>query len=358
MDATIPPAASQSSAVPRSPGASADPERHWLEQTQLATFNILEDLQEERLRMEQTQRATFNILADIDSERIRNETTQFATFNILEDLQEERQHLEEMQRATFNILDDLREEKAKVERAEGISELRAEELSRTNADLERFAHVVSHDLQEPLRTITGYLQLLETAPPSTTQAERTRFLQNALEGSFRLKRMVADILAFSRTGSSELRKEEVDLDSVLEVTRSNLQTLLAESGGSIQGDHLPTVTGDRGLLGQVFQNLISNALKFHGTSTPVVRVSSLLTGEGWTISIEDNGIGIEARDLHRLFVPFQRLHSAAEFPGSGIGLATCRRIVARHGGRIWIESVVGTGTTVRFVLPTSELGKA
>lgn len=326
-------------------------EKRRIEATQLATFNILDDFEEEKRRIESTQRATFNILDDFEEEKRRLEATQRATFNILEDFDSQRVVAEQSQRATLNILEDLNLEKARVETAEKQLATRAEELSRSNADLDRFAHVVSHDLQEPLRTITGYLQLLERETSGKLDPEAARFLTNALDGSARLKRMIVDILSFSRTGSATLRAERVELNEVFTTTVASLRQQIEESGGSVTTDPLPAVQGDRNLLTQVLQNLISNGLKFHARDPPRVHVSARRDPRSWIISVRDNGIGVDSKDIHRLFTPFQRLHAASEFPGSGIGLANCRRIVERHGGRIWLESGEGAGTTVFFQLP-------
>ena len=322
-------------------------------QVQLATLNILEDFEIEKRRIEETQRATFNILEDFDVQQARTEGMQRATFNILEDFDVQQARTEGMQRATFNILDDLQTEKAKLERTERELAKRADDLARSNADLERFAHVVSHDLQEPLRTITGYVQLLQQETQGKLEPEAARFMQSSLDGTARMKAMIVDILSFARAGKADMKMEDIGLEDIFAGALANLEQLVADKAAKVTHDPLPTVQCDRSLMGQVLQNLISNGLKFHGPEPPRVHVGARRDGDQWLLSVRDNGIGIDAKDLHRLFVPFQRLHSVAQFPGSGIGLANCRRILERHGGRIWLESEPGQGTTFLFTLPAA-----
>lgn len=299
----------------------------------------------------QVQKATLNILEDFELEKQNSERTQRATFNILEDFELEKNNVENTQRATLNLLDDLDEEKRRVERAERELNRRATELGRSNADLERFAHVVSHDLQEPLRTVTGYMQLLEGALEESANTSADEYLAKALAGAVRMREMIEDLLTYSRAGRKDLEMIHLDLEETLAVSVANMAASIGEAAGQIDHDPLPSVTGDATLMAQVFQNLISNAIKFHGDTPPRVHIEALKVPGAWQITVADNGIGISQSDLGRLFIPFQRLQSSAGRSGSGIGLSTCRRIVERHGGRMWVDSTIGSGSNFRFTIP-------
>jgi light-regulated signal transduction histidine kinase (bacteriophytochrome) len=326
-------------------------EKARIQDVQRATFNILEDFDTEKAHIQDVQRATFNILEDFDTEKAHIRDVQRATFNILEDFEQEKARVEATQRATLNILEDLDVEKRQVERAEAELKQRAEELGRANMDLERFAHVVSHDLQEPLRTITGYVQLLSQDLAGKLQPEEERFMQNALAGAARMREMILDLLAYSRAGRQELHRGDVDAGPVLADAIANLQAAIAEAGAKVQAGPMPHIHADPRMVVQVFQNLLSNAVKFRGKDPPTVVVEAALAEGEVVFSVADNGIGIAAADIGNLFVPFQRLASAAGRPGSGIGLSTCRRIVERHGGRMWVQSQVGHGSTFFFTFP-------
>ncbi len=227
------------------------------------------------------------------------------------------------------------------------------EVQRANEELQQFAHIVSHDLNEPLRTITSFLQLLTRRLSGTLDAEATEYLTFVGEGAQRLHHLLADLLAYTRAGGEGQEVAAVDGNALLARVLMDLKLAIAESGATITQDPLPTVWGDRARLGRVMQNLIGNALKFRGPTPPQVHVSAQRDGQQWRFSVRDNGIGIDPAQAGRLFQVFQRLHTRQEYPGTGIGLAICKKIVEQHGGQIWVESEVGKGATFLFTLPAA-----
>ncbi|WP_052716372.1 ATP-binding protein [Magnetospira sp. QH-2] len=227
-----------------------------------------------------------------------------------------------------------------------------DELTRINVELERFAYVASHDLQEPVRTIVSFSQLLGRRHGNVLNKEAREYLDYITAGAERMGDLVRDLLTYSRIANQESRFEPVDLGEVLAVTKANLDARIRESGALIEEANLPIIQGDRIQLIELMQNLIGNALKFQRPETqPEIRISARRKGLDWTLSVQDNGIGIEAQYKDQIFVAFKRLHGTQEFPGTGIGLAVCSRIVERHGGEIWVDSKAGVGTTFHFTLP-------
>ena len=237
-------------------------------------------------------------------------------------------------------------------RAEIELEARATDLERSNADLEQFAYVASHDLQEPLRMVASYNQLLARRYKGKLDSDADEFIAFTVEGVARMQRLINDLLAYSRVGRRGKDFVEVDLEKVLAAARWNLESAIGESHAEITADALPTVSGDLAQLTQVFQNLIANAIKFHGEAPPRVHIGCRAEGSEIVLSFRDNGIGVDPQYFDRIFVIFQRLHPRETYPGTGIGLAICKKIVQRHGGRIWMESEPGKGATISFTLPT------
>lgn len=225
------------------------------------------------------------------------------------------------------------------------------ELKRSNEDLEQFAYVASHDLQEPLRMITNYLQLLRQRYRDQLDTNAHDFIGFALDGSKRMNQLIHDLLAYSRVGTHGKDLVLTESSQALADALANLAVAIEESKAEITHDELPAVLGDEVQLTQLFQNLIGNAVKFRGDATPTVHVGVQRKGEEWEFAVRDNGIGIADQDFQRIFVVFQRLHSREKYPGTGIGLSVCKKIVERHGGRIWVESKVGRGTTFHFTIP-------
>ena len=231
-------------------------------------------------------------------------------------------------------------------------ELRMQELQRSNEELERFGYVASHDLSEPLRTMGSYAQLLQRRYDHLLDADGREFIGFMTDASQRMKQMLDGLFTYSRAGRTAAPSRPVNLQAVVEEVCQNLGRLIADKGGRIEAHGLPTVFADRASLIQVLQNLMANGLKFCAPGrAPVVSVDCVEDASNWTISVADNGIGIEPRFFERAFVVFQRLHRRDQYEGSGIGLAVCKKIVESHGGRIWIESEPGAGTVFRFTLP-------
>jgi light-regulated signal transduction histidine kinase (bacteriophytochrome) len=280
-----------------------------------------------------------------------------AILNILEDFSDEKARLGETQKAMLNILEDLDAEMKKVASANGELRQRTEELARSNAELEQFAYVASHDLQEPLRMVSSYTQLLEQRYEDLLDARAKKYIYYAVDGANRMQTLITDLLSYSRVGSRAQPLAITDSHSALGEAIRNLSSSIAETQALVTTDDLPIVCADRSQVVQLFQNLIGNAIKFRGTQSPRVHVSAERSGEDWVFSVRDNGIGIEAKYFERIFVIFQRLHSREEYPGTGIGLALCKRIVERHGGKIWVESEPGRGSAFLFSLAGERAGK-
>ncbi len=227
-------------------------------------------------------------------------------------------------------------------------------LRRSNDDIERFAYIASHDLQEPLRTIATHLQLLERNLSGRLDEENKQVFDDVVDAAHRMSDLIRDVLAYSRAGRGDSVFQVVRLQDSLTWALTNLAESLTKAGGEVVSETLPVVWGDSTQLAQVFQNLIGNAIKYRAEAAPRIEVHAERRNDReWVVSIRDNGIGIESRYHDRIFRPFQRLHGR-ELAGTGIGLALCRRIIESHGGRIWVESEVGSGSTFLFSLTPAE----
>jgi len=248
--------------------------------------------------------------------------------------------------ATLSSGEDITEQRlAEIQLKETVAE-----LERSNADLEQFAHVVSHDLQGPLVAISGFAQLLARRYRDRLDAQADRLIGQIVSGVERMQSLIHDVLEYSRAGGGDTAFEPVACSGVVDKVLLDLGAAIGESGATVTSDPLPSVVGDASQLTQLFQNLIGNALKFRREEPPVVHIGAVRDGECWHFSVSDNGIGMPAKALPRIFLMFQRLHGSAEYPGSGVGLAICKRIVERHGGRIWATSRPGEGSTFHFTL--------
>jgi len=230
---------------------------------------------------------------------------------------------------------------------------RTAELQRTNEELQQFAYVASHDLQAPLRTITGYISLLQKRYHGRLDNDADEFLDFITEGARHMQALIRDLLAYSRAGRSDCEQKPVDCNALVVDVLHNLHAAIEARSVRLVIDPLPVLPGDRLLLGQLFQNLIDNAIKFGATDNPLVRVNVTRTRNEYAFAITDNGIGIDPAQIGRLFRVFQRLHRADEYSGTGIGLAICKKVVERHGGRIWVESAPGQGSSFQFTLPAT-----
>jgi PAS domain S-box-containing protein len=236
--------------------------------------------------------------------------------------------------------------------AELALEAKAEELARSNQELEQFAYVTSHDLQEPLRMVSNYTQLLGRRYKDKLDPDANEFIDFAVDGAKRMQELIHDLLAYARVGTRGKEFKSVAAATVVSDALANLSSAIEDSGAEVVVDTLPTIVGDASQLGQVFQNLIGNALKFTRPGyPPVVNVSAARIEGAWEFSVADNGIGIEPRFFDRIFQMFQRLHTRQEYPGTGIGLALCKKIVERHSGRIRVESTPGEGARFSFTIP-------
>jgi len=253
-------------------------------------------------------------------------------------------------RTTTTSVDNLNKEITERKRAEEELQKAVAELERSNAELERFAYIASHDLQEPLRMVASYTQLLEKRYKDRLDADANDFIGYAVDGAKRMQQLINDLLTYSRVGTRGKPFEPTDCMTVFEAAVANLDVAIQESGAEVASDPLPSVMADEGQLVQLFQNLIDNAIKFHGEEPPRVHVSAEQSGDEWVFSVRDNGIGIDSQYLEQVFKVFQSLHGG-KYRGTGIGLSIAKKIVERHGGRIWLESQPGKGSTFYFTIP-------
>lgn len=235
-------------------------------------------------------------------------------------------------------------------RAEEARERLVAELGRSNTELEEFAYAASHDLQEPLRMVGSYMGLLERRYKDKLDSDANEFIEFAVDGAKRMQQLIDDLLVYSRAGTRGKTFEPVDVNGVVDEVVKNLEVIITEHNATVTRDELPTVNADRTQLVQLVQNLVGNGIKFHGHQPPRVHIWTEHSDRGWMFGVRDNGIGIDRKYQDRIFKVFQRLHTLEEYPGTGVGLAVCRRIMDRHGGRIWVESEPGKGATFCFTL--------
>ena len=316
-----------------------------------ATRNILEDFSAEKDRLADTQRAMLNILEDFSTEKDRLEATQKAMLNILEDFDAEKSKVERVNEEL------MRENRERRQTAQKLTE-RSIELARSNADLEQFAYVASHDLQEPLRMVSSYVQLLERRYKGRLDPQADKYINYAVDGARRMQGLIGGLLEYSRAGLDTTAPAAVAADAALDQALANLQGALEESGAAVRRDPLPSVFADGPQFAQVFQNLLANAIKFRRPdSAPQIHVWAERRGHECVLSVRDHGIGLDTQYADRIFMIFQRLHTPKEYPGTGIGLAVCKKVIERSGGRIWVESANGEGATFRFTLALAAGGE-
>jgi light-regulated signal transduction histidine kinase (bacteriophytochrome) len=247
----------------------------------------------------------------------------------------------------ITVVEDISQRKQAEEALQHV----VQDLRRSNADLEQFAYVASHDLQEPLRMVASYTQLLSRRYRGRLDSDADDYIAFAVGGAMRMQRLISDLLSYSRVGTRGKPFQRVDTNDLLRQVCASLGAAIEESQAIITHDDLPMVLADEGQLGQLFQNLVGNAIKFRGPQPPRVHMSARHTSGVWEFAVRDNGIGIDQEHFDRIFVIFQRLHNRDQYPGTGIGLAICKKIVERHGGRIWVQSQPGQGATFYFTLP-------
>lgn len=250
----------------------------------------------------------------------------------------------------IGIVEDFKDITGRKEAEKELAQ-HSEELARSNSELQQFAYVASHDLQEPLRMVVSYLQLLARRYMGGFDDDADDFINYAVDGAKRMQSLINALLTYSRVGTQGEDLKPIDCSTALEQAMANIQTAVKEKNVIISHDLLPTVMADISQIVQLFQNLIGNAIKFHSEKPPCIQVSAEQKEGMWLFSVSDNGIGIDPEYAERIFAIFQRLHPKTEYAGTGIGLAICKKIVERHGGRIWVESESGKGAAFYFTIP-------
>lgn len=319
-------------------------EKSRMKNTNSAVLNILEDYGTEKNKMKNTQKALLNILEDYGTEKTKMKNTNTAVINILEDYGTEKNKMKHTQRAVLNILEDYGVEKTKSESAN-------KDLQVANKELEQFAYVASHDLQEPLRTISIFVGLLEEKYSEKIDEDTKQYLKFIVNATSKMQNLIKDLLDFSQIGRN-ISFAATDCNNILKEVIANIGATIKVSNAKITSTVLPVVIGNEIELRQLFQNLISNAIKFHKkNSNPEIEITFVEKETEYLFAFKDNGIGLEEQYKDRIFIIFQRLHSSTEYAGTGIGLATCKKIVALHNGKIWMESKLGHGSIFYFTIP-------
>jgi len=294
-----------------------------LEETQQAILNILEDTEDEKRILGNTQKAVLNILDDYSEEKKIAEDTQIALMNILEDYSAEKEVVEKM-----NI-----------------------KLRNSNKEMEQFAFIASHDMQEPLRTISNYIGLFQKQYKGQLDKDADRYLTSISGATFRMQSLIRDLLEYSRIGNDK-NKIVIDCNLVLNDVLNDMNESIKENSAIIHSEKLPVINGYLSAIKSLFQNLISNAVKFKKKDVhPIIYISAEVKHDEWFFAIKDNGIGIDKKYYNKLFVIFQRLHTKAEYAGTGIGLAHVKKIIELHEGKIWVESELENGSTFYFTIP-------
>jgi light-regulated signal transduction histidine kinase (bacteriophytochrome) len=243
------------------------------------------------------------------------------------------------------------------ERAQESLARKVEELARSNADLEQFVYVASHDLQEPLRMVAAYTQLLAERYRGRLDDQADQYIRYVVEGAARMQSLIQDLLAFSRVGRQDTAVASTECNEIVDQAVERLRTTIMESGAEVTHEPLPRLLANASQLQQVFENLIGNAIKFRGAHPPVVKITAKKQGPEWIFSVADNGIGISAEHAQSVFIIFNRLHTRTEYSGNGIGLAICKKIVERHGGEIQAMPHEGEGTIFKFTMPAETLAE-
>jgi len=333
-----------------------------VEETQRATFNILEDFNAEKNGLEQFERASFNILEDFNLEKIRLEEAQKATLNILEDFNSEKEKVISAYKTLEEEVIQRKQAEESLRRARDELEIRVDErtrevrtvnkeLDRSNKELEQFASIASHDLQEPIRKIVGFSQLFVDSLEIKLEGKQKEYLDYVIDGAKRMQALIQDLLAYSRIGRKELTVEVLDFNEAVKEAVSNLELVIKETKAEIIYHQLPCLSVHKSFIVQIFQNLIANSLKYRSKERPRIEISAHPKNDYWEFSVADNGIGIDFQFANKLFIIFQRLHTKDKYEGTGIGLAISKRMVERHGGQIWLEPHDGAGSVFKFTLP-------
>lgn len=278
--------------------------------------------------------------------RVHKDGSKYWVYVVLTALKDSQGNLRGFTKITRNITEQ--------KEAEETLKQKALDLERSNKDLEQFAYVASHDLQEPLRMIVSYCQLLERRYKDKLDQEANEFINFVVDATKRMQMLITDLLSYSRIDKKNKNLLPTSCEEILDHVLLNLSVSIKESGAMITQTDLPVIIADSTLIGQLLQNLISNAIKYRTSEPPRVHIAAKKRENDWLFSVQDNGIGIDPQYHHRLFIIFQRLHSPTEYPGTGIGLALCKKIVERHGGTIWLDSQIGQGTTFYFTIPRKE----
>jgi signal transduction histidine kinase len=266
-------------------------------------------------------------------------------------------HLARLAISVRRALEDVRLRQERARTQEQLAD-KVEELARSNCDLEQFAYVASHDLQEPLRMVAAYTQLLSERYQGKLDSAADRYISYAVEGATRMQALLEDLLAFSRVGRNGVTPSPTDVNSAIDEVLKNLGLALKQHNVTVTCNPLPTILADRFQVVQLFQNLIGYTLKFRAKRNPCITISAEQKGREWLFSVFDNGIGIAEEHKDLVFKIFQRLHTRTEYPGNGVGLAICKKIVEHNGGRIWVESELGHGSNFRFTFPAAVADKA
>jgi len=283
-----------------------------------------------------------NVLIPVEKDDLKN--TEKALLNILDDYLLESEKMENTQAALLNILDDYNEDKKRIE-------ILNSDLISSNNKLQQFAYVASHDLQEPLRMVSGFTQLLERKYKDKLDHDALNYIKYAVEGAGRMQKLIDDLLLYSRVTTKVIEFKEADTAKIFEEAIFNLQKVINDTGALITNKDLPVLKADESQMRQLFQNLVGNALKYKKeTESPKIHVSCKNKEDHYEFAVSDNGIGMDMQYHEKVFVIFQRLHKREEYSGTGIGLAICKQIVERHKGKIWFESKENEGTTFYFTL--------